>query len=90
MDSWAVQQRAERDWEPEHRERGSRADRQLRTVEVAIPPWIGGLSYEPGGAEARAHDGALIAITRLDAGFGEQLAPRSSSPAPPRAAPTRR
>ena len=75
MDSWAVQQRAERDWEPEHRERGSRADRQLRTVEVAIPPRIGGLSYEPGGAEARAHDGALIAITRLDAGFGEQLAP---------------
>lgn len=54
---------------------GSRADRMLTDVEVTIPPTIGGLDYDPTGPTARAHEEALVSVTRLEAGFGEHLAP---------------
>ncbi|GAB2530847.1 Fic family protein [Nocardia heshunensis] len=47
----------------------------LERITVAIPPRIGELSYDPTGPVARAHEAAVIAIARLEAGFGEHLAP---------------
>ncbi|MDL9946920.1 Fic family protein [Gordonia sp. ABSL11-1] len=53
----------------------SRADRLLRSIEVAIPPFIAGLPYEVTGTAARAHEAAVIAVARLEAGHGAHLAP---------------
>ncbi|QBS40360.1 Fic family protein [Nocardia sp. CS682] len=64
----------ERAWNPRQRQ-GSRADRTLDRIAVAIPPLIGDLEYDTVGAVARAHEAAVIAIARLEAGFGEHLAP---------------
>ncbi|WP_433673428.1 Fic family protein [Nocardia sp. CA-136227] len=57
------------------RRQGSKADRTLDRIAVTIPPRIGQLDYDPTGPVARAHEAALIAIARLEAGFGEHLAP---------------
>lgn len=65
-----------RDWNPHHRQ-GSRADRTLTAVEVSIPPTIASLDCDLVGAVARAHEEAVIAVARLEAGFGEHLAPLS-------------
>lgn len=54
---------------------GSRADRMLTYVEVTIPPVIAGLDYNPSGSTARVHEDALVAVARLEAGFGDHLAP---------------
>ncbi|MEN4476615.1 Fic family protein [Mycolicibacterium cosmeticum] len=54
---------------------GSRADRMLSHVDVTIPPAISGLDYDPTGPTARVHEDALVAVARLEAGFGEHLAP---------------
>lgn len=47
----------------------------LDRITVAIPPKIGTFDYDPTGTVARTHEAELIAIARLEAGFGEHLAP---------------
>lgn len=71
---WPTHQREGRPWVPRQRQ-GSRADRMLAHVDVSIPPRIADLDYETSGSVARAHDEALIAVARLEAGFGDHLAP---------------
>ena len=73
---WPAHRRESRAWSPRHRQ-GSRADRTLEHVEVSIPPLIADLDYETSGTGARAHEDAIIAVARLEAGFGEHLAPLS-------------
>ncbi|TQC39973.1 Fic family protein [Rhodococcus sp. WS4] len=73
---WPAHCTETRDWNPRHRQ-GSRADRTLETVEVMIPPMIGSLGCDLVGGVARAHEEAVIAVARLEAGFGEHLAPLS-------------
>lgn len=72
--NWPPHRSEQRVWTSRQRQ-GSRADRTLDRITVAIPPRIGELAYDPTGAVARAHEAALIAIARLEAGFGEHLAP---------------
>ncbi|MET8429737.1 Fic family protein [Nocardia sp. NPDC004860] len=72
--NWPPHRSEERVWNPRERH-GSRADRTLDRITVAIPPRIGQLDYDPTGPVARAHEAALIAIARLEAGFGEHLVP---------------
>lgn len=72
--SWPHHRIEDRSWTPRQRQ-GSRADRTLDRIQVSIPPHIATLDYDPLGAVARAHEAALIAIARLEAGFGEHLAP---------------
>jgi len=71
---WPAHRRERRDWNPRHRQ-GSRADRALEHIEVTLPPFIGTLTYEPSGVVARAHEAAIIAVARLEAGYGDHLAP---------------
>ncbi|WP_424810311.1 Fic family protein [Rhodococcus sp. 27YEA15] len=73
---WPPHRTETRDWNPRHRQ-GSRADRTLESVEVSIPPMIADLDCDLGGVVARAHEEAVIAVVRLEAGFGEHLAPLS-------------
>ncbi|MGW2666151.1 Fic family protein [Nocardia tengchongensis] len=72
--NWPPHRSEERAWTSRQRQ-GSRADRTLDRITVAIPPPISELDYDPTGTVARAHEAALIAIARLEAGFGEHLAP---------------
>ncbi|WP_067565277.1 Fic family protein [Nocardia acidivorans] len=72
--NWPPHHNEDRIWNP-HQRQGSRADRTLERITVAIPPRIGKLDYDPTGSVARTHEAALIAIARLEAGFGEHLAP---------------
>ncbi|MFE3759492.1 Fic family protein [Nocardia tengchongensis] len=72
--NWPPHRTEERGWASRQRQ-GSRADRTLDRITVAIPPRIGELDYDPTGPVARAHEAALITIARLEAGFGEHLAP---------------
>ncbi|WP_405135736.1 Fic family protein [Nocardia sp. NBC_01388] len=72
--NWPSHRNEDRIWDPRQRQ-GSRADRILDRITVAIPPKIGKLDYDPTGTVARTHEAALIAIARLEAGFGEHLAP---------------
>lgn len=55
--------------------RGDRDDRILRQIDVSIPPRVAELSYDPVGATARTHEAAMIAVARLEAGYGDHLAP---------------
>lgn len=71
---WPSHRTEERAWKSRQRQ-GSRADRMLERIRVSIPPRIAELNYDPIGPAARAHEAALIAIARLEAGFGEHLAP---------------
>lgn len=71
---WPPHSRERRVWTPRQRQ-GSKADRTLAHIEVSIPPRIAGLHYDPAGAVARAHESATIAVARLEAGFGDHLAP---------------
>ncbi|WP_067565363.1 Fic family protein [Nocardia acidivorans] len=71
---WPPHRIEPRAWKPRQRQ-GSRADRTLEQVMVSIPPRIGDLDYDPTGPVARIHEAALIAIARLEAGFGEHLVP---------------
>ncbi|MGW5377746.1 Fic family protein [Nocardia sp. NPDC003999] len=71
---WPPHRFETRAWNPRHRQ-GSRADRTLAEIEVSIPPRIADLPYAPAGRVARAHEDAIIAIVRLEAGFGQHLAP---------------
>ncbi|NGP08788.1 Fic family protein [Rhodococcus sp. 14C212] len=73
---WPPHRTETRDWNPRHRQ-GSRADRTLKTVDVSIPPRIGSLDCDLVGTVARAHEEAVIAVARLEARFGEHLAPLS-------------
>ncbi|MGO4616901.1 Fic family protein [Nocardia sp. 2YAB30] len=72
--SWPSHRVETRLWNPRHRQ-GSRADRTLEHIELSIPPRIAALDYTPAGAVARAHEDAVIAVARLEAGCGEHLAP---------------
>jgi len=71
---WPPHRIEERPWSPHHRQ-GSKADRTLTHIVVTIPAHIAALEYDPTGSVARAHEAAIIAIARLEAGFGEHLAP---------------
>ncbi|EIU51687.1 MULTISPECIES: hypothetical protein [Mycobacteriaceae] len=42
---------------------------------MTIPPVIAGLDYNPTGPTTRVHEDAIVAVARLEAGFGEHLAP---------------
>ncbi|MGW4771183.1 Fic family protein [Nocardia sp. NPDC004278] len=61
-------------WKPRQRQ-GSRADRTLERIAVSIPACIAALDYDAIGTVARAHEAAVIAVARLEAGFGQHLAP---------------
>ncbi|RIT36772.1 Fic family protein [Mycobacteroides abscessus] len=71
---WPAHRFEDRPWKPVGRQ-GSRADRTLTNITVAIPPRLAALDYEPTGSVARRHETALIAIARLEAGHGQHLAP---------------
>ncbi|MGV0700577.1 Fic family protein [Mycolicibacter sinensis] len=71
---WPSHRTEQREWTPRGRQ-GTREDRTLKQIEVELPPMVGRLSYDPVGAVARAHEAALIAVARLEAGFGQHLAP---------------
>lgn len=71
---WPPHHHERRAWKPRQRQ-GSKADRTLTHVEVSIPPRIAGLHYDPTGTVARTHESAVIAVARLEAGFGDHLAP---------------
>lgn len=71
---WPAYRTQQRNWAPRARQ-GTREDRTLKQIEVALPPMIGDLSYDPVGSVARVHEAALIAVARLEAGFGQHLAP---------------
>ncbi|MFI6365750.1 Fic family protein [Nocardia sp. NPDC050630] len=71
---WPQHRLEERAWNPRQRQ-GSRADRTLGRITVSIPAPIADLQYDTIGAVARTHEAAVIAIARLEAGFGEHLAP---------------
>ncbi|MBF6171804.1 Fic family protein [Nocardia blacklockiae] len=72
--NWPPHSTEERPWHPGRRQ-GSRDDRMLERISVSVPPSIADLSYDPVGPVARAHEAAVIAVARLEAGFGEHLAP---------------
>lgn len=72
--AWPAHTTESRPWVARGRH-GSRADRTLSHVEVTIPPSIAALDYDPTGPTARAHEDSLVAVARLEAGFGEHLAP---------------
>ncbi|WP_280270964.1 Fic family protein [Nocardia wallacei] len=71
---WPPHRTEERPWSPGRRQ-GSREDRTLERFSVSIPPAIADLRYDPVGPVARAHEAAVIAVARLEAGFGDHLAP---------------
>jgi Fic family protein len=71
---WPAHRREVRPWTPRG-QRGNRDNRMLRSVEVSLPPLIGQLSCESIGEVARAQEAAIIAVARLEAGFGQRLAP---------------
>lgn len=72
--AWPAHEAEQRNWAPRTR-RGNRDDRMLQQIEVALPPTIGNLSYDAVGTVARAHEAALVAVARLEAGFGQHVAP---------------
>ncbi|MCU1645847.1 MAG: Fic family protein [Nocardia sp.] len=72
--SWPSHPIEERSWNPRQRQ-GSRADRTLGRISVSLPPRIADLDYDPIGSVGRNHEAALIAVARLEAEFGAQLAP---------------
>lgn len=72
--NWPPHRSEQRPWNP-HARQGNRDDRMLRHIEVSVPPMIAQLSYDPIGGTARDHEAALVAVARLEAGYGEHLAP---------------
>ncbi|MBV8928197.1 MAG: Fic family protein [Mycobacteriaceae bacterium] len=72
--AWPQPRSEVRDWTPLGRYRNL-SDRTPTRIAVKIPPLISGLSYDPAGPLARAHESAVIAVARLEAGFGQHLAP---------------
>jgi Fic family protein len=71
---WRQHHSETRDWTPLGRYRNI-SDETPTRIEVSIPPLISDLAYEPVGPVARAHESAVIAVARLEAGFGQHLAP---------------
>ena len=69
---WSPHRVESRAWKPSRRQ-GSRADRTLQHIEVSIPPMIGEAHCDVSGSVAMAHEEAIIAVARLEAGFGEHL-----------------
>ncbi|MDD4866078.1 MAG: Fic family protein [Mycobacterium sp.] len=72
--NWPAHTTLARPWRSKGRA-GSRADRTLTEIMVNIPPEIGRFDYTPAGDVGRVHEDAVIAATRLEAGFGRHLAP---------------
>ncbi|MEU1982258.1 Fic family protein [Nocardia sp. NPDC019395] len=71
---WPTHRSEDRPWASRSRQ-GSRADRTLNSITVSIPPRIAGIEYNTIGAVDRAHEAAVIAVARLEASFGEHMAP---------------
>ncbi|WP_067859181.1 Fic family protein [Nocardia shimofusensis] len=71
---WPPHRVEPRPWVARKRQ-GTRADRTLDSIEVSIPPHIAELDFESTGSVARAQEEAVIAVARLEAGFGAYLAP---------------
>lgn len=71
---WPSHEYARQQWTPSRRQ-GAREDRMLTSIDTAIPPMIADRTYEVAGTTARMHEQALIAIARLEAGFGRHLVP---------------
>lgn len=74
---WPAHHSQERPWTPRARQ-GNRDDCTLRTIAVSVPPLIGELPCDTSGDTARAQEAAVIAVARLEAGFGQYLAPLSA------------
>ena len=71
---WPTHRVEPRPWVARKRQ-GARSDRMLDNIEVSIPPHIAGLDLHATGPVARAQEDAVIAVARLEAGFGAYLAP---------------
>lgn len=71
---WPAHRVETRPWTPSGRQ-GNREDRMLTEVDVAIPPLIAELQCDLAGDAARLHEDAVIAVARLEAGYGQHLAP---------------
>jgi Fic family protein len=67
---WPAHHSQERPWTPRNRQ-----DRTLRTIDASVPPYIGEQPCDTIGNSARAQESAVIAVARLEAGFGQHLAP---------------
>ncbi|WP_278260955.1 Fic family protein [Nocardia sp. AG03] len=72
--TWPPHRLEELAWTPQRRQ-GSRADRTLERVTVAIPPLIADLEYVPSGSVGSANEAAVIAVSKLEAGYGQYLSP---------------
>ncbi|QCB52006.1 Fic family protein [Rhodococcus sp. PAMC28707] len=72
--TWPTHRYETQAWNPQQRQ-GSKADRMLESIEVSIPPPIGDLNYSSSGSIAQSQEAAVIAVARLEAGFGDHLAP---------------
>ncbi|MFI8565557.1 Fic family protein [Rhodococcus sp. NPDC078407] len=73
---WSPHRVETRNWQPSRRQ-GSRADRTLDHIDVSIPPMISRTQCDLSGSVALAHEEAIIAVVRLESGFGKHLAPLS-------------
>ena len=71
-----------RDWEPHERvtvpwrqqvERGPRADRQVREIEVRVPPRVRDAGYEPDRPLVASMANALAGLRQLDGSHGRRL-----------------
>ena len=71
---WPAHTSQTRPWRSQGRS-GNREDRTLTDVTMTIPPTISHLDYTAAGDVARLHEDAIIAVARLEAGFGQHLAP---------------
>lgn len=70
--SWPAHRTESRPWQQTVRG-GTRDDRVLRSIEVTIPPVIGGLSLQLDSAVAAAVESATIQIRDLDSAHGAHL-----------------
>lgn len=69
---WPPHQYETRAWGQQHRA-GTRDDRTLSEIEVALPPLIAALEPSVNGALAADIESAMAAITALDSAHGSQL-----------------
>ncbi|MGW5456546.1 Fic family protein [Nocardia sp. NPDC003979] len=72
--TWPPHRLEERAWSPRQRQ-GSRDDRLLDRITVSVPPRIADLDYVPPSQVVTAGEAAVIAVARLEAGFGQYMAP---------------
>lgn len=70
---WEPHRTESRAWLPSHR-RGPRADRELTSIEVRLPPLIAGLDHRTDRTLEAMSDNALGVLAQLDATHGARLA----------------